>query len=160
MVKTIGLREIWFFGLQYIDSKGLTTWLKLNKKVSAIFMHKYVKYMFKYIHYNNVLKQNLIMLRRLVLPSISRHIKISPLWLILPDKGIYQDMSNIITKGRTMYFISAYMLLCMKNERNIWNRVLWTWWCACVALAPKKNKNYNYDIDRDCQARKLVWNYR
>ena len=34
VVKTIGLREVWFFGLQYTDSKGLTTWLKLNKKVS------------------------------------------------------------------------------------------------------------------------------
>ena len=36
VVKTIGLREIWFFGLQYTDSKGYTTWLKLNKKVSDI----------------------------------------------------------------------------------------------------------------------------
>lgn len=34
VVKTIGLREIWFFGLQFVDSKGLLTWLKLNKKVS------------------------------------------------------------------------------------------------------------------------------
>ena len=33
VVKTIGLREVWFFGLQYVDSKNLTTWLKLNKKV-------------------------------------------------------------------------------------------------------------------------------
>ena len=33
VVKTIGLREIWFFGLQYTDSKGYITWLKLNKKV-------------------------------------------------------------------------------------------------------------------------------
>merc|ERR1712226_1121274 len=33
VVNTIGLREIWFFGLQYTDSKGLSTWLKLNKKV-------------------------------------------------------------------------------------------------------------------------------
>lgn len=33
VVKTIGLREIWFFGLQYTDSKSYTTWLKLNKKV-------------------------------------------------------------------------------------------------------------------------------
>jgi len=32
VVKTIGLREIWFFGLQYTDVKGFTTWLKLNKK--------------------------------------------------------------------------------------------------------------------------------
>ncbi len=34
VVKTIGLREVWFFGLQYVDSKGLSTWLKLNKKVN------------------------------------------------------------------------------------------------------------------------------
>ena len=33
VVKTIGLREVWFFGLMYVDNKGLTTWLKLNKKV-------------------------------------------------------------------------------------------------------------------------------
>jgi len=33
VVKTIGLREIWYFGLQYKDTKGLITWLKLNKKV-------------------------------------------------------------------------------------------------------------------------------
>lgn len=35
VVKTIGLREVWFFGLQYTDTKGLVTWLKLNKKVRA-----------------------------------------------------------------------------------------------------------------------------
>ncbi|KAI1301649.1 Moesin/ezrin/radixin -like protein 1 [Halotydeus destructor] len=35
VVKTIGLREIWFFGLQYVDSKGYSTWLKLNKKVMS-----------------------------------------------------------------------------------------------------------------------------
>lgn len=34
VVKTIGLREIWFFGLQYVDAKGYVTWLKLNKKVT------------------------------------------------------------------------------------------------------------------------------
>ncbi|KAI1899301.1 hypothetical protein AGOR_G00060390 [Albula goreensis] len=33
VVKTVGLREVWFFGLQYVDSKGYSTWLKLNKKV-------------------------------------------------------------------------------------------------------------------------------
>ncbi|PAV69730.1 hypothetical protein WR25_11440 [Diploscapter pachys] len=33
VVKTVNLREIWYFGLQYIDNKGLPTWLKLNKKV-------------------------------------------------------------------------------------------------------------------------------
>ncbi|XP_017779443.1 PREDICTED: moesin/ezrin/radixin homolog 1 isoform X3 [Nicrophorus vespilloides] len=35
VVKTIGLREVWFFGLQYTDSKGDLTWLKLWKKVMS-----------------------------------------------------------------------------------------------------------------------------
>uniref|UniRef100_A0A672MEI8 Ezrin-like n=1 Tax=Sinocyclocheilus grahami TaxID=75366 RepID=A0A672MEI8_SINGR len=35
VVKTIGLREIWYFGLQCMDSKGYLTWLKLDKKVSS-----------------------------------------------------------------------------------------------------------------------------
>lgn len=36
MVKTIGIREIWYFGLLYSDNKGFSTWLKLNKKVINI----------------------------------------------------------------------------------------------------------------------------
>lgn len=34
VVKTIGLREVWYFGLQYVDNKGFQTWLKLDKKVT------------------------------------------------------------------------------------------------------------------------------
>lgn len=30
--RTIGLRETWFFGLQYEDSKGILSWLKMDKK--------------------------------------------------------------------------------------------------------------------------------
>ncbi|KAL4623960.1 ezrin-like [Arapaima gigas] len=30
---TIGLREMWYFGLQYVDNKGYLTWLKLEKKL-------------------------------------------------------------------------------------------------------------------------------
>lgn len=39
VVKTIGLREVWFFGLQYTDSKGDSTWIKLYKKVSITHIH-------------------------------------------------------------------------------------------------------------------------
>ncbi|CAK9818308.1 NF2 [Anthophora quadrimaculata] len=31
--RTIGLRETWYFGLQYEDTKGFISWLKLEKKV-------------------------------------------------------------------------------------------------------------------------------
>jgi len=48
VVKTIGLREIWFFGLGYIDSKGLTTWLKLNKRVLSQDVRKETPLQFKF----------------------------------------------------------------------------------------------------------------
>lgn len=48
VVKTIGLREIWFFGLQYVDTKGYTAWLKLNKKVTAQEVKKETPLQFKF----------------------------------------------------------------------------------------------------------------
>eukprot|EP00049_Salpingoeca_infusionum_P018341 m.356792 g.356792 ORF g.356792 m.356792 type:complete len:572 (+) comp17627_c0_seq1:373-2088(+) len=48
VVKTIGLREIWFFGLQYVDSKGLTTWLEMNKKVTSQDVRKEVPLQFRF----------------------------------------------------------------------------------------------------------------
>uniref|UniRef100_A0A673VI16 Moesin n=1 Tax=Suricata suricatta TaxID=37032 RepID=A0A673VI16_SURSU len=48
VVKTIGLREVWFFGLQYQDTKGFSTWLKLNKKVTAQDVRKESPLVFKF----------------------------------------------------------------------------------------------------------------
>lgn len=31
--KTLGVRETWFFGLQYMDSKDISCWLMLDKKI-------------------------------------------------------------------------------------------------------------------------------
>ncbi|XP_062534161.1 moesin/ezrin/radixin homolog 1-like isoform X2 [Armigeres subalbatus] len=42
VVKTIGLREVWFFGLQYTDSKGDLTWIKLYKKVRTLLLRTLV----------------------------------------------------------------------------------------------------------------------
>ena len=27
------MKEVWYFGLQYVDNKGVTSWLRMNKKV-------------------------------------------------------------------------------------------------------------------------------
>ena len=48
MVKTIGLREVWFFGMQYIDTKDLATWLKMSKKVLAQDVKKDTAMLFKF----------------------------------------------------------------------------------------------------------------
>lgn len=40
VVKTIGLREIWYFGLSYKDTKGITMWLRLDKKISSLDIDK------------------------------------------------------------------------------------------------------------------------
>ena len=34
--RTLGLRETWYFGLQYNDSKNYIAWLRLDKKVSLL----------------------------------------------------------------------------------------------------------------------------
>ena len=38
VAKTIGLRETWFFDLQYTTNKGRMQWLQLNKKVTYHFL--------------------------------------------------------------------------------------------------------------------------
>ena len=49
VVMNIGLKsEIWFFGLQYTDSKGLQTWLKLHKKVLSHDVKKELPLQFKF----------------------------------------------------------------------------------------------------------------
>ncbi|KAM6915703.1 ezrin b [Xenentodon cancila] len=48
VVKTIGLREVWYYGLQYVDTKGYQTWLKLDKKVSSQDVKKENPLQFKY----------------------------------------------------------------------------------------------------------------
>ncbi len=46
-MKTIGLREIWYFGLQYMDSKGFLTWLKLDKKVIVHLAQWYSDFLYR-----------------------------------------------------------------------------------------------------------------
>lgn len=42
VTRTVGLRETWFFGLQFLDSRGLISWLDPTKKVSSAFrFHSY-----------------------------------------------------------------------------------------------------------------------
>ncbi|XP_075893706.1 ezrin b [Nelusetta ayraudi] len=48
VVKTIGLREIWYFGLQFTDRKGYFSWLKLEKKVLSQDLKKENPLQFKF----------------------------------------------------------------------------------------------------------------
>ena len=32
-MRTLGVRETWYFGLQFVDKKAIVTWIKFNKKV-------------------------------------------------------------------------------------------------------------------------------
>jgi merlin protein len=42
--RTLGLREVWYFGLQYKNTKGVLLWLRMHDKVCAVVMwvHKCV----------------------------------------------------------------------------------------------------------------------
>lgn len=48
VVKIIGLREVWYFGLQFTDRKGYLSWLKLEKKVLSQDLKKENPLQFKF----------------------------------------------------------------------------------------------------------------
>ena len=33
VARTVGLREVWYFGLRYVDDKEFVSWLRTDKKV-------------------------------------------------------------------------------------------------------------------------------
>ncbi|XP_037097148.1 ezrin a isoform X1 [Syngnathus acus] len=47
VARTIGLREIWYFGLQFVDGKGFLTWLNVDKKVMSQDVRKETPLQFK-----------------------------------------------------------------------------------------------------------------
>ncbi|KAM6917374.1 ezrin-like [Lycodopsis pacificus] len=47
VARTIGLRETWYFGLQFVDSKGFITWLNSEKKVMVQDVRKETPLQFK-----------------------------------------------------------------------------------------------------------------
>ncbi|VDK86859.1 unnamed protein product [Dibothriocephalus latus] len=49
VVRTIGLREVWFFGIQYIDKDNNPSWLRLEKKISSHDFAEKSAYEFKFV---------------------------------------------------------------------------------------------------------------
>ena len=41
VARTVGLREVWYFGLRYVDDKGFVSWLRTDKKVAMCLYNKY-----------------------------------------------------------------------------------------------------------------------
>ncbi|XP_073682605.1 ezrin a [Garra rufa] len=62
VVKTVGVRETWYFGLQYMDTKGIMTWLKLDKKVSSqeVKQENPLQFRFRAKHYPEDVAEELI----------------------------------------------------------------------------------------------------
>ncbi|CAH8601255.1 unnamed protein product [Dicrocoelium dendriticum] len=73
---TIGLREVWYFGLQYTDSKGLVKWVKLNKKISCKSKEARLDYTFKVKFYPEEVSEELIqeVTQRLFYFEVKSHI--------------------------------------------------------------------------------------
>ncbi|KAI2654556.1 Ezrin [Labeo rohita] len=62
VVKTVGVREVWYFGLQFMDTKGVLTWLKLDKKVSSqeVKQENPLQFKFRAKHYPEDVAEELI----------------------------------------------------------------------------------------------------
>jgi len=48
VVKTVGLRETWYFGLSFVDNAGLPAWLSMDKKVLEQDVKKQTPMMFRF----------------------------------------------------------------------------------------------------------------
>lgn len=48
VVKTVGLRETWYFGLSFVDNAGLLAWLSMDKKVMDQNVKKQTPLMFRF----------------------------------------------------------------------------------------------------------------
>ena len=49
IVRTIGLREVWYFGIQYIDKDGNPSFLRLDKKITSNDFASGSEYDFKFM---------------------------------------------------------------------------------------------------------------
>lgn len=94
VVKTIGLREVWFFGLQYTDNKGDLTWIKLYKKVRwpIIYCNNY--YFLIFVHNSSFL------------------------YKIELNLQIYESFCSCFNVKHTLYSINAKYLLLRIIDNN------------------------------------------
>lgn len=100
VVKTIGLREVWFFGLQYTDIKGDLTWIKLYKKVILYILHFFCRK-------NQILHR--LNLNNLELHWLSKKSKIFPLKCCCLTTKLLNW--KIKTKKKVVKVIWSYLLL-------------------------------------------------
>ena len=52
VARTVGLREVWYFGLRYVDDKGFVSWLRTDKKV--IIHNQYLLIMLMSLAYGTI----------------------------------------------------------------------------------------------------------
>lgn len=95
VVKTIGLREIWFFGLQYTDTKGFVTWLKLNKKVGRPIFLPCKDYFHKTHDSDNLYDRCTISLHFLVYPSSFTVMMRDLIFIVWLDNRVWQEVCKI-----------------------------------------------------------------
>uniref|UniRef100_A0AAR2LX29 FERM domain-containing protein n=1 Tax=Pygocentrus nattereri TaxID=42514 RepID=A0AAR2LX29_PYGNA len=96
VVKTVGLREVWYFGLQYMDNKGYLTWLKLEKKVLSQDMKREnpLQFMFRAKYFPEDVAEELIQ-------DITRK-----LFFLQVKDGILSD--NIYCPPETAVLLASY----------------------------------------------------
>lgn len=75
VVKSLGIREIWYFGLQFMDIKGYTTWLKLDKKIltQGVKKEKILKFDFRAKFYPEDVTEEIIQDVTLVIDFIFKN---------------------------------------------------------------------------------------
>lgn len=159
VVKTIGLREVWYFGLQHVDSKGYLTWLKMSKKVIAQDIPKVHPIPFSFLvkFYPEDVTEELIQ-------DITRH-----LFFLQTQRMILND--DIYCPPETSVLLASYAVQakfgdydkathkpgCLRNEKlmpqrvrdqykmtqEMWEERITAWWAEHRGL-PRENAEMEY----------------
>lgn len=144
VVKTIGLREVWFFGLQYTDSKGDLTWIKLYKKVMSQDVKKEnpLQFKFRAKFYPEDVAEELIqdITLRLFYLQVKNAILSDEIYcppetsVLLASYAVQARHGDYVKATHNSGFLSNDRLLPQrvmdqhKMSRDEWEQSITTWW--------------------------------
>lgn len=144
VVKTIGLREVWFFGLQYTDSKGDLTWIKLYKKVMSQDVKKEnpLQFKFRAKFYPEDVAEELIqdITLRLFYLQVKNAILSDEIYcppetsVLLASYAVQARHGDYSKSGHSPGFLANDRLLPQrvmdqhKMSREEWEQSITTWW--------------------------------
>ncbi|XP_068195387.1 ezrin a [Antennarius striatus] len=143
VARTIGLRETWYFGLQFVDNKGFISWLNSDKKVMAQDVKRDIPLQFKLRvkFYPEDVAEELIQ-------DVTRK-----LFFLQVKEDILLD--NIYCPPESTVLLASYAVQAKYGEYN--NKVHQSGYLSCERLLPKRVLDQHKLSKEQWEERIHVW---